>query len=179
MPRQFPIPYSATTRYECVEAFRGYRRRSEDTAESAGSRVPHWVFTSTRYKVHSTVCTVFYDYVCMVTQLARLSITRVRLPILLVVSSTGKMKIFPCPRLRQRIRSRATGSAVPSCVSLLISILGLNLVLIYRIPPEFRGAYIYLFETAIYHRRVSPEFIGSRNCVPMAFTTESLPAQGQ
>ena len=26
---------------------------------------------------------------------------------------------------------------------------------------------------------VSPEFIGSRNCVPMAFTTESPPAQGQ
>ena len=27
--------------------------------------------------------------------------------------------------------------------------------------------------------RVSPEFIGSRNCVPMAFTAESPPAQGQ
>ena len=26
---------------------------------------------------------------------------------------------------------------------------------------------------------VSPEFIGSRNCVPMAFTAESPPAQGQ
>ena len=33
-------------------------------------------------------------------------------------------------------------------------------------------------ETAIRHR-VSPELIGSRNCVPMAFTTESPPAQGQ
>ena len=30
------------------------------------------------------------------------------------------------------------GSAVPSRVSLLISILGLNLVLTYRIPPDFR-----------------------------------------
>ena len=28
-------------------------------------------------------------------------------------------------------------------------------------------------------QRVSPEFIGSRNCVPMAFTAESPPAQGQ
>ena len=34
------------------------------------------------------------------------------------------------------------------------------------------------YETAIRHR-VSPEFIGSRNCVPMAFTAESTPAQGQ
>ena len=33
-------------------------------------------------------------------------------------------------------------------------------------------------QTAIRHR-VSPEFIGSRNCVPMAFTAESPPAQGQ
>ena len=35
-------------------------------------------------------------------------------------------------------------SAVPSCVSLLISILRLNLVLIYGIPPEFRGG-VHLF----------------------------------
>ena len=34
------------------------------------------------------------------------------------------------------------------------------------------------FKTAIRHR-VSPEFIGSRNCVPMAFTAESPPAQDQ
>ena len=34
------------------------------------------------------------------------------------------------------------------------------------------------YETAIRHR-VSPEFIGSRNCVPMAFAAESPPAQGQ
>ena len=34
------------------------------------------------------------------------------------------------------------------------------------------------YETAIRHR-VSPKFIGSRNCVPMAFTAESPPAQGQ
>ena len=43
-----------------------------------------------------------------------------------------------CPS-RLRIRSRETGSAVPSRVSLLISILRLNLVLTYGIPPEFRG----------------------------------------
>ena len=34
------------------------------------------------------------------------------------------------------------------------------------------------YETAIRHR-VSPEFIGLRSCVPMTFTAESPPAQGQ
>ena len=48
-------------------------------------------------------------------------------------------QIFPCPRSHLRIWSRETGSAVPSRVSLLISILRLNLVLTYGIPPEFRG----------------------------------------
>ena len=47
--------------------------------------------------------------------------------------------IFPCPRACLRIWSRETGSAVPSRVSLLISIFRLNLVLTYGIPPEFRG----------------------------------------
>ena len=50
----------------------------------------------------------------------------------------GKL-IFPCPRACLRIWSREMGSAVPSRVSLLISILRLNLVLTYGIPPEFRG----------------------------------------
>ena len=48
-------------------------------------------------------------------------------------------KIFPCLRACLRIWSRETGSAVPSRVSLLVSILRLNLVLTYGIPPEFRG----------------------------------------
>ena len=50
----------------------------------------------------------------------------------------GKL-IFPCPRSRLRIWSRDTGSAVPSRVSLLISILRLNLVLTHGILPDFRG----------------------------------------
>ena len=45
-----------------------------------------------------------------------------------------------------------------------------------RQPAHPRAASIY--EAAI-RRRVSPELIGSRNCVPMAFTAESPPAQGQ
>ena len=50
----------------------------------------------------------------------------------------GKL-IFLCPRACLRLWSREMGSAVPSRVSLLISILRLNLVLTYGIPPEFRG----------------------------------------
>ena len=43
------------------------------------------------------------------------------------------------PRLRLRIFSRETGSAISSRASLPISILRLNLVLNYEIPREFRG----------------------------------------
>ena len=43
-----------------------------------------------------------------------------------------------------RYWSRVTGSAVPSRVSLLISILRLNRALTYGVPPEFRGG-VYLF----------------------------------
>ena len=56
--------------------------------------------------------------------------------------------------------SRETGSAVPPRVSLLISILRLNLVLTYGIPPEFRGG-VYIFhiqknENAAQIGRLSP-----------------------
>ena len=40
--------------------------------------------------------------------------------------------------------------------------------------PSSAAVFIYLFKTAIRHR-ASPKFIGSRNCVPMAFTDESQP----
>ena len=53
---------------------------------------------------------------------------------------------FPYPRSRLRIWSRETGSAAPSHVSLLISILRLNLVLTHGILPDFRdGVHLYLF----------------------------------
>ena len=55
----------------------------------------------------------------------------------------GKI-IFSGPCSRLRIWSRETGSAVPSRVSLLMSILRLNMVLTYVIPPEFRGG-VHLF----------------------------------
>ena len=50
-----------------------------------------------------------------------------------------KNEKFPCPRACLRNRSREMGSAVSSRVSLLISILRLNIVLTYGIPPDFRG----------------------------------------
>ena len=119
------------------------------------------------------------NILCMVTHIARgVLINRVRLPTLHVVSWKRKNNISLCPRSCLRIWSRETDSAVPSRVSLLISILRLNLVLTYGIPPEFRGGVHFIFKTATRHR-VSPEFIGSRKCVPMAFTAERPPAQGQ
>ena len=55
----------------------------------------------------------------------------------------GKL-IFPCPRSCLRIWSSETVSTVSSRVSLLISILRLNLVLTYGILPEFRGG-VHIF----------------------------------
>ena len=51
----------------------------------------------------------------------------------------NKIFFFSCPRSCVRIWSRETGSAVPSRVSLLVSILRLNMVLTYVIPPDFHG----------------------------------------
>ena len=67
-------------------------------------------------------------YVCMVTYIARVWINRVRLTTCSWSAEQGK-RIFSCPRSRLIIWSRQTGSAVPSRVSLLISILILNMVL--------------------------------------------------
>ena len=46
---------------------------------------------------------------------------------------------------RSPIWSRETGSAIPSRVSLLISILRLNLMLTYGIPTEFGGGVHFFF----------------------------------
>ena len=62
-----------------------------------------------------------------------------------------KKSIFPCPRSRLRIWSRETGSAASSRVSLLNSMVGLNLVLTCGIPPEFRGG-VHLVILNRHHR---------------------------
>ena len=131
--------------------------------------------------LESKTCTWYLLRVCMYVwsshTYSRVWINRVRLSILLVVSWTGKKMIFPCPRACLRICSRETGSAVPSRVSLLISILRLNLVLTYGIPPEFRGgAHLWNRHTSSCQSRV---YRVTHNCVPMALTAESPPAQGQ
>ena len=46
---------------------------------------------------------------------------------------------FSGPRSRLKVWSRETDLAVPSLVSLFISMLRLYLVLTYGIPPDFRG----------------------------------------
>ena len=76
----------------------------------------------------------------MVTHMARVWINRAGKVASPARGQLNRKKcIFPCPRSCLRIWSRETDSAVPSRVSLLISILRLNLVLTYGIPPEYRG----------------------------------------
>ena len=81
----------------------------------------------------------------VITYIARVRINRVMLPINPARGQLNREKcFFPCPRSRLKIWSRETGSAVPSRVSLLISILRLNLVLTYGTSPEFREG-VHLF----------------------------------
>ena len=91
----------------------------------------------------------------------------------------GENIFFPVPvgagefGLARRVRPSRPASAFS------FSILTLNLVLTYGIPPEFLGGVHLFIGTAIRHW-VSPEFIGSpRNCVTMVFTAETPPGQGQ
>ena len=71
----------------------------------------------------------------MVITHTRIRINRVGLPVLLEVSLTGKM-IFSLSPFAPENWSSKTGSAVPSRVSLLISILRLNMVLTYGITEQ-------------------------------------------
>ena len=79
--------------------------------------------------------------------------------------------LFPCPRSRLRIWFHETGSAVPSRVSLLISILRLNLVLTYAgFLPSSAAANIYSFK--------SPYALGSVRSLSghaIAYRWRSLP----
>ena len=105
----------------------------------------------------------------MVIHTTRVRINRVRLPILLVVSRTGKMNISLSPFAPENLVSRdGFGSFVR--VSLLISILRLNVVLTYGIPPDFRDGVHLFIQTAIRHG-TSPEL--SRHA--FAYRWHSLP----
>ena len=74
--------------------------------------------------------------------------------------------------LARQVRTSCPASAC------LFSTLRLDLVLTRRIPPALRRGVHLLINTANHHR-FSPEFIMSSKCVPMAFTAQSPPAQGQ
>ena len=113
-------------------------------------------------------------YVCMVTHIARVWINpgKVANPARGHLNRKHEYFIFPCPHSRLRIWSRETDSAVPSRISLLISVIRLNLVLTYEIPPVFHGG----FHVFVYLNRHTPSGqsrvyrVTRIKCVPMAFT---------
>ena len=86
-------------------------------------------------------------------------------------------EIFSCSRSRLRIWFRETDLAVPSNVSLLILHTQAESGAYSRDCSRCPRRRPYIFTTT--HHRVSQGFIGSRNCVPIAFPAESLLAQGQ
>ena len=155
--------------------------RQQIQHKSSVGAVPRSLYVYIFIKLHITaqsgpVIRVILIYVCMVITYSRVWINRVRLPILLVISWNRENNIPLSPCVPENLVSR-DGFSRP----------------VPRQPAHLHtqaesGAYLRdssrvprrrpFMETAIRHR-VSPEFIGSRNCVPMAFTAESPPAQGQ
>ena len=107
-------------------------------------------------------------------------INPVRLSTLLVVSSTEKMNVFLSPFAPEKLVSRdGFDSPVPCQPAHLHTQPESGAYLMLKgFLPSFATVSIYLFETAIGHR-VRPEFIGSRNCVPVAFTADASQAQVQ
>ena len=123
---------------------------------------------------HMYVCM----YVCMVITYSRVWINWVRLPILLVVGKTGKINIPLSPCVPENLVSRDGFSRPvprqPAHLHTTQAESGAYLRDSSRVPrrhPFMKPPYI--------RHRVSPVFIGSRNCVPMAFTAESPLAQDQ
>ena len=108
--------------------------------------------------------------------LIRVWINRVRSPILIVVSWTGKINISLSAFAPENLVSRdGFGSPAPRQPAHLS---------ILTIQAEFGACLrdssrVSRWRPFIIYHRVSPEFIGSRNCVPMTLTAESPPAQGQ
>ena len=75
----------------------------------------------------------------MVIHIARVRINRVRLPILLVVSSTGKMNISPSPFAPENLVSRdGFGGPVPHPPAHLHTQAESGAYLQFGIPPVFR-----------------------------------------
>ena len=122
-------------------------------------------------------------YVCFYGHhiyIARVKTNRVKLPILLVVSrGTGNINISLFPFAPENLVSRdGFGSPVPRQPAYpdTQTEYGAYLRDSSRFPR--RRPFIYVNRHTVRHR-VSPEFIGSRNGVSMAFTAESPQAQDQ
>ena len=94
--------------------------------------------------------------------------------------STGKMNISLSVFVPENLVSRdGFGSPVPRQPAYLHTHQAESGgYLLTGFLPSSAAAFIKSFTTAIRHR-VSPEFIGSRNCVRMGFTAESPPARAQ
>ena len=107
-------------------------------------------------------------YACIVTTYSRVQINR---KVANAVHGQLNREKFPCPRSRLKICFRETDLAVPTCVSLPILYTNAEYGAYSRDSSRYPRRRPYIF-TAIHHR-VSHDFIGSRNCVPMAFTAES------
>ena len=107
------------------------------------------------------------------------SIATNRLAFLVVLICRQVLKFCMCRTIYdgRRIWFRETGLAVPPRVSLLILHTQAESGAYLRDSSRCPQQRPYIFTTT--HHWVSPEFIGSRNCVPIAFTTESPLAQGQ
>ena len=116
-------------------------------------------------RVHATTV---YMYVCIVITYSRVQINR---KVANPFHDQLKRETFLCPRSRLKNRFRETGLAVPSRVSLLILYTNAESGVYSRDSSQCPQRCPYIF-TTISHR-VSHDFIGSRNCVPMAFTAES------
>ena len=85
---------------------------------------------------------------------------------------------FPCPHPRLRIWFCETLLTVPSRISLLPIYTNAESCDYSRGSSRCPRRCAYILTSTTDHR-VSHECIGSRNCVPMAFTAESPLAQGQ
>ena len=121
---------------------------------------------------------VYFIQQCMVTHVARLWIKPVRLPVLLVVSWTGKMNISLSAFVSENLVSRdGFGDPVPRQPAHLHTLTESGAYLRDSSRVLRRRPFIYVEPP--YAIGSVPSFIGSRNCVPMAFTAESPPAQGQ
>ena len=87
-------------------------------------------------------------------------------------SSPASARSFCTPRLNQNLVSQdGFGRPVPRQPACLFSTPRLNLVISYPYSRAPLSATVFIYTVNLHG--VSPEFIGSRSCVPVAFTAES------